>query len=372
MNRGSISYPGRNGVFLVLQSLFSGNTRETTDRSKGKAKCLLNASRLIIVSTELFSRGIYPDMIRIPVKTYEERQAVQLLQGPGVWGLVSWDSSSNLVAKFGDKVLISKKIKDTHRQSPRRCFGASNGNDKTFVNQSLHSTFFLRDALVRQRLKDDRLGCRFILLFRCKDSDHLVFDVLFQDQKVSDLGEDTANDRDGQLPQCLDQQGSKTSQMKDQGNTRETISNRKFEVGLVNIVIVLPIESLHDNVSRHGGDGLVARDVGPFNHAFTETVGQSRDTLMDLGLKGDNGSLGEVRVDVSSSGAVVEMIHRRCDGVWNGKTSDSRRVFVDLASATGVNLMIVTGILHVNFMGVDTNNRALLMAEPRELANCAC
>ena len=79
---------------------------------------------------------------------------------------------------------------------------------------------------------------------------------------------------------------------------------------------------------------------------------------MNVRFKCHDGSFGKVRVDVTSSGTMVKVIHRRGDRARDREACHGGRVFLNLAGATGVYLLIVAWISDVNLTRVDADDGA--------------
>lgn len=98
--------------------------------------------------------------------------------------------------------------------------------------------------------------------------------------------------------------------------------------------------------------------MASLKHGLSQTSRKCTNALMNVRFKCHDGSFGKVRVDVTSSGTMVKVIHRRGDRARDREACHGGRVLLNLAGAAGVDLLIVAWISDVNLTRVDADDGA--------------
>ena len=268
------------------------------------------------------------------------------------------------VAEFLAELLEDVGVGDevVHDDAESSGGGLSTGeeNDGTLVEETADGTLVVRDGRVTESTnKDGRLGVGGVAVHELANT--LLGNFVSHDQEISDGGDDHTNAGVGELLEDGDEEREEAGKMVDLGETEETVTDDKVEVRDGEVIFVDTVETRRDNIGSKSAEDTVERERLLRLNVLLDTLASLGDTLVDGRLERGDGTLGEVRVEITTAGTVSLVVDGTGGGSGHIKGTDGIGILVGLSVTGGVDVLVVVGVADVNLTVGDTDNVAVLL-----------
>lgn len=318
-------------MLLVLQVLLGGNTRRTADGAKGETETLVD-------------------------DTGEVRQNLKLGKGVDVVGGVG--EGVKLGTESLEEVGLGQEVEHGDAESTGGGLGAGEEEDGALVKHAGNGTLGGGDMGVSQGGNEDGRLLVDLLVGALELVDTVGLDLVTHLEELGDGGHDGLEEDGGHGLEDQDEGGQETGKVVDVSETDEAIPDDEVEVVGAKVVVVVAVESAGDDVGRQGReDAVEGEDLARLAEVI-EAGKHLADALVDHGLDALDGTLGEVGVEVTTTGTVKVMVDSGGSGGRDVEGTDGGGVLVGLASSGSVDGGVVGSVLDVNLTGVDTDDGA--------------